>query len=167
MRGRVSSLLEVGTGFSWELTGKENVYLNGAILGLSKQEIDERYENISKFAEVEKFMDTPVKRYSSGMRVRLAFAVAAHLLPHILILDEVLAVGDAAFQEKCLAKIDEIKKSGATILFVSHNIQNVLDLCTRGIVLSYGEVIKDAPVKEAVEHYQQSLHLPSRQQANN
>lgn len=165
LRGRVASLLEVGTGFSYELTGKENVYLNGAILGLSKKDIDERYDSISKFAEVEKFMDTPVKRYSSGMRVRLAFAVAAHLLPQILILDEVLAVGDAGFQEKCLEKIDEIKNSGATILFVSHNAKNVQDLCNRCLVLSKGQLIKDAPVKEAVEFYTESLHLhhPERQ----
>jgi lipopolysaccharide transport system ATP-binding protein len=159
LRGRVASLLEVGTGFSYELTGRENVYLNGSILGLKRQEIEERYESIAKFAEVEAFMETPVKRYSSGMRVRLAFAVAAHLLPEILILDEVLAVGDAGFQEKCLIKINEIKQSGATILFVSHNRENILDLCTRGLVLQQGVLVQDAPVREAVDFYMDTLHL--------
>jgi lipopolysaccharide transport system ATP-binding protein len=128
LNGRVASLLEVGTGFNYELTGRENVFLNGSILGLKDLEIKDRYKHIVEFSEIGDFMDTPVKRYSSGMRVRLAFAVAAHLHPEILILDEVLAVGDAKFQEKCLNRIDEIKNSGTTVLFVSHSAQNVLEL---------------------------------------
>lgn len=159
IRGRVASLLEVGTGFNYELTGRENVYLNGSILGLKRKEIDERYGSIVEFAEVQKFMNTPVKRYSSGMRVRLAFAVAAHLDPEILILDEVLAVGDAKFQEKCLAKIEETKNSGVTVLFVSHSAQSVLQLCTRGIVLEAGRVMINDTAIRATEVYMESLHL--------
>ena len=159
LRGRVASLLEVGTGFHQELTGRENVYLNGSILGLKRSEIEDRYAQIVAFAEIEKFMDTPVKRYSSGMKVRLAFAVAAHLEPDILILDEVLAVGDAAFQEKCLEKIEDTKKSGVTILFVSHSEQSVKQLCNRAVVLQKGTVVCDAPAKEAAEFYTQGLHL--------
>jgi len=159
LKGRVASLLEVGTGFNYELTGRENVYLNGSILGLKQREIDERYERIREFAEIPDFMDTPVKRYSSGMRVRLAFSVAAHLDPEIMILDEVLAVGDAKFQEKCLNRITEIKDSGVTVLFVSHSAQSVMDLCTRGIVLDDGRVIGDGTAKEASESYMASLHL--------
>jgi ABC-type polysaccharide/polyol phosphate transport system ATPase subunit len=159
MRGRVASLLEVGTGFHHELSGRENVYLNGSILGLKKNEIDDRYDQIVSFAEIEQFMDTPVKRYSSGMRVRLAFAVAAHLDPEILILDEVLAVGDAAFQEKCLEKIENTKNSGVTILFVSHAAESVKQLCNRAIVLQKGRVVCDAPALEAADFYTEGLHL--------
>lgn len=159
LRGRIASLLEVGTGFHPELTGRENVFLNGSILGLRKQEIEDRYAQIVAFSEIEKFMETPVKRYSSGMRVRLAFAVAAHLDPEILILDEVLAVGDAAFQEKCLQKIEDTKNSGVTILFVSHSADSVRQLCNRAIVLHKGRVECDAPATEAVSYYMEGLHL--------
>lgn len=161
LRGRVASLLEVGTGFNYELTGRENVYLNGSILGLKQKEIDDRYERISDFAEISDFLDTPVKRYSSGMRVRLAFAVAAHLDPELLILDEVLAVGDAKFQEKCLDRIDEIKNSGVTILFVSHSSQSVLKLCNKGILLENGAVAAEGTAVEVTDHYLNSLHLQS------
>ena len=159
LKGRVASLLEVGTGFHHELTGRENVYLNGSILGLKKKEIDDRYDQIVSFAEIEQFMETPVKRYSSGMRVRLAFAVAAHLDPEILILDEVLAVGDAAFQEKCLEKIEATKNSGVTVLFVSHAAESVKQLCNRAIVLQKGRVVCDAPALEAADFYTEGLHL--------
>ncbi|MBM3857851.1 MAG: ABC transporter ATP-binding protein, partial [Verrucomicrobia bacterium] len=159
IRGRIASLLEVGTGFNYELTGKENVYLNGSILGLKQKEIDERYERIVAFAEIADFMDTPVKRYSSGMRVRLAFAVAAHLEPEILILDEVLAVGDAKFQEKCLNRISEIRGSGTTVLFVSHSAQSVLELCTHGILLQEGRLVAHGTAREVTEKYLESLHL--------
>lgn len=159
IRGRISSLLEVGTGFNYELTGKENVYLNGSILGLKQKEIDERYERIVAFAEIADFMETPVKRYSSGMRVRLAFAVAAHLEPEILILDEVLAVGDAKFQEKCLNRISEIRNSGTTVLFVSHSAQSVLELCTHGILLQEGRLVAHGTAREVTEKYLESLHL--------
>ena len=162
LRGRVASLLEVGTGFHPELTGRENVFLNGSILGLKRTEIEDRYAQIVAFSEIEKFMETPVKRYSSGMRVRLAFAVAAHLEPDILILDEVLAVGDAAFQEKCLEKIEDTKKSGVTILFVSHSEKSVKQLCNRAVVLQKGELVCDAPAQEAAEFYTQGLHLHSQ-----
>src|SRR5207237_781164 len=135
IRGRVASLLEVGTGFHPELTGRENVFLNGAVLGMSREEIRKRFDEIVAFAEVEQFLDTPVKRYSSGMYVRLAFAVAAHLEPEILIVDEVLAVGDATFQKKCLGKMSEVSESGRTILFVSHNMPMVEFLCARIILL--------------------------------
>ncbi len=140
IRGRVGSLLEVGTGFHPELTGRENVYLNGVILGMRKAEIDQRFDEIVAFSGVERFLDTPVKRYSSGMHVRLAFAVAAHLEPEILILDEVLAVGDASFQRRCLAKIGEVARSGRTVLFVSHNMKALRRLCTRSIWLAGGRV---------------------------
>lgn len=155
--GRVASLLEVGTGFHPELTGRENVYLNGTILGMKKAEIDRKFDEIVAFAEVEKFLDTPVKRYSSGMYVRLAFAVAAHLEPEILVVDEVLAVGDAGFQRKCLGKIEQTAKGGRTVLFVSHNLPAVEQLCTRGIVLSEGHLSYSGTSKEAVDHYLQSL----------
>lgn len=162
LRGRVASLLEVGTGFNFELTGKENVYLNGSILGLKNKDINDRYQRIVEFAEIPDFMDTPVKRYSSGMRVRLAFAVAAHLEPEILILDEVLAVGDVKFQEKCLNRIDDIRASGVTVLFVSHSPQSVIDLCTRGIVLEDGRVVSDGTAQQAAEKYMECLHLERR-----
>lgn len=159
LKGRVASLLEVGTGFHHELTGRENVYLNGSILGLKRKEIDDRYDQIVAFSEIEQFMETPVKRYSSGMRVRLAFAVAAHLDPEILILDEVLAVGDAAFQEKCLEKIEATRNSGVTVLFVSHAAESVKQLCNRAIVLQKGRVVCDAPAPEAADFYTEGLHL--------
>ena len=143
IRGRVGSLLEVGTGFHPELTGRENVYLNGAIIGMKKAEIERRFEEIVAFAEIEKFLDTPVKRYSSGMYVRLAFAVAAHLEPEILIVDEVLAVGDAAFQRKCLGKMGDVTKEGRTVLFVSHNLLAIQSLCQRAIWLNEGRVVED------------------------
>jgi ABC-type polysaccharide/polyol phosphate transport system ATPase subunit len=161
LHGRVASLLEVGTGFHQELTGKENVYLNGSILGLKRKEVEERYQQIIDFAEIHDFMDTPVKRYSSGMRVRLAFAVAAHLEPEILILDEVLAVGDAAFQEKCLEKIEATKNSGVTILFVSHSAASVRQLCNRAIVLKDGRKVFEGNAKEGTDFYMDSLHLHS------
>ncbi|MEM2899302.1 MAG: ABC transporter ATP-binding protein, partial [Thermoplasmata archaeon] len=131
LRGRVGSLLEVGTGFHPELTGRENIYMNGAILGMRKREIDAKFDEIVKFAEVEKFLDTPVKRYSSGMYVRLAFAVAAHLEPEILLVDEVLAVGDAQFQKKCLGKMKDVSEGGRTVLFVSHNMGAIAEMCNR------------------------------------
>ncbi len=143
INGRVASLLEVGTGFHPELTGRENIYLNGAILGMSRAEIKKKFDEIVTFAEVEKFLDTPVKRYSSGMYVRLAFAVAAHLEPEILIVDEVLAVGDARFQKKCLGKMDSFGKDGRTVIFVSHNIGAVRSLCTRALLVDQGKLIID------------------------
>lgn len=157
MKGRVASLLEVGTGFHPELTGRENVYLNGAILGMSKEDIRRRFDEIVDFAGVEKFLDTPVKRYSSGMRVRLGFSVAAHLEPEILIIDEVLAVGDAHFQKKCLSKIQEVGNAARTVLFVSHNIGIVKDLCERGILLKEGKLFTDGSVLEAIGSYKSLL----------
>src|SRR4051794_40644600 len=157
LRGRVASLLEVGTGFHPELTGRENIFLNGAILGMSRKEIERKFDEIVGFADVERFLDTPVKRYSSGMSVRLAFAVAAHLEPEILLVDEVLAVGDAAFQRKSLAKMGEVAKAGATVIFVSHNLATIQALCERGILLERGRVIADAPVQEAVDQYLRTL----------
>jgi len=151
--GRVASLLEVGTGFHPELTGRENIYLNGAILGMSKAEIVKKFDEIVAFAEVEKFLDTPVKRYSSGMYVRLAFAVAAHLEPEILIVDEVLAVGDIRFQQKCLGKMEEVGKEGRTVLFVSHNMSTVSYLCSRGILLESGTLYVDSDAEEAIRVY--------------
>ncbi len=139
--GRVASLLEVGTGFHPELTGRENIFLNGAILGMSRAEIKRKFDEIVAFAEIEKFLDTPVKRYSSGMYVRLAFAVAAHLEPEILIVDEVLAVGDAQFQKKCLGKMEEVGKEGRTVLFVSHNMAMISKLCTKAMLLEGGSLI--------------------------
>jgi lipopolysaccharide transport system ATP-binding protein len=153
IRGRVGSLLEVGTGFHPELTGRENVFLNGAILGMKKKEIDSKFDEIVAFAEVEKFIDTPVKRYSSGMYVRLAFAVAAHLEPEILIVDEVLAVGDASFQKKCLGKMGEIGKEGRTILFVSHNMAAVTSLCNRTILLDVGQSVAQGKTSDIVLMY--------------
>lgn len=158
INGRVASLLEVGTGFHPELTGRENIYLNGAILGMSRREIKAKFDEIVDFAEVEKFLDTPVKRYSSGMYVRLAFAVAAHLEPEILIVDEVLAVGDAQFQKKCLGKMEDVSKGeGRTVLFVSHNMAAVKQLCTKGIVLKHGRLDFNGEQLEAVQYYQ-NLH---------
>src|SRR5207253_2771530 len=156
IRGRVSSLLEVGTGFHAELTGRENIYLNGVILGMKKAEINRKFDEIVSFAEIEKFIDTPVKRYSSGMYVRLAFAVAAHLEPEILIVDEVLAVGDAAFQRKCLGKIDTVAKTGRTVLLVSHNMASVQRLCARAILLEGGRLRAEGSSHEILEKYSQS-----------
>jgi len=153
IKGRVASLLEVGTGFHPELTGRENIYLNGAILGMSKAEIKNKFDEIVAFAEVEKFLDTPVKRYSSGMYVRLAFAVAAHLEPEILIVDEVLAVGDTQFQEKCLGKMEDVAKEGRTVLFVSHNMGAIRALCKRGILLKEGRSIIDGSIDKAIAYY--------------
>src|ERR1700675_4347580 len=155
--GRVASMLEVGTGFHPELTGRENIYLNGAILGMRRAEIKRRFDEIVAFAEVETFLDTPVKRFSSGMYVRLAFAVAAHLEPEILIVDEVLAVGDAEFQKKCLGKIREVASGGRTILFVSHNMQAVSVLCNRGMFFRAGRLEYDGTMKEAIEMYTTSF----------
>jgi len=153
IRGRVSSLLEVGTGFHPELTGRENVYLNGTILGMRKLEVDRKFDEIIEFSGVEKFLDTPVKRYSMGMRVRLAFAVAAHLEPEILIIDEVLAVGDAEFQKKCLNKMEDVGQEGRTVLFVSHNMAAVTRLCNRGILLSAGSILEDGNTHAIVSSY--------------
>lgn len=151
--GRVASLLEVGTGFHPELTGRENIFLNGAILGMSKLEITRKFDEIVDFAEIEKFLDTPVKRYSSGMYVRLAFAVAAHLEPEILIVDEVLAVGDAQFQKKCLGKMEEVGREGRTVLFVSHNMGTITQLCTKGIYLASGKVIQSGNINSVIGKY--------------
>jgi len=153
IRGRVASLLEVGTGFHQELTGRENVYLNGTILGMTKREVERKFDEIVEFSGVEKFLDTPVKRYSSGMSVRLAFAVAAHLEPEILIIDEVLAVGDAAFQRKCISKMQEVGKQGRTVLFVSHNMPAVKMLCDRAIMLKEGRLVMDGTPHEVVSTY--------------
>lgn len=154
INGRVASLLEVGTGFHPELTGRENIYLNGAILGMSRNDIKRKFDEIVAFAEVEKFLDTPVKRYSSGMYVRLAFAVAAHLEPEILIVDEVLAVGDAEFQKKCLGKMEDVSKNeGRSVIFVSHNMAAVKSLCTRGILLENGRVKLSTTIENAVASY--------------
>ncbi len=158
LRGRVGSLLEVGTGFHPELTGRENIFLNGAILGMKKREIAAKFDEIVAFAGVDRFLDTPVKHYSSGMYVRLAFSVAAHMEPDILLIDEVLAVGDAEFQKKCLGKIDEMtKKDGRTILFVSHNLAAVESLCKRTVVLAGGEVKYSGPTDEAISFYMQNV----------
>jgi lipopolysaccharide transport system ATP-binding protein len=156
IRGRVGSLLEVGTGFHPELTGRENTYLNGAILGMHRSEIDRKFDEIVDFSGVEKFIDTPVKRYSSGMYLRLAFAVAAHLEPEILVVDEVLAVGDAEFQRKCLGKMSDVAQEGRTVLFVSHNMSAILRLTEETIVLDRGQLVKRASTIEAVDYYMSS-----------
>jgi lipopolysaccharide transport system ATP-binding protein len=153
MRGRVASLLEVGTGFHPELTGRENIYLNGAILGMSRREIATKFDEIVAFSEVEQFLDLPVKRFSSGMYVRLAFAVAAHLDPEILIVDEVLSVGDARFQKKCLGKMRDVGGEGRTVLFVSHNMGTIRELCTSGILMDGGQAKRYDDVKQAVSDY--------------
>ena len=155
LRGRFASLLEVGTGFHSELTGRENIFLNGAILGMRRSEILAKFDEIVAFAELGKFLDTPVKRYSSGMYVRLAFAVAANLNPEILVVDEVLAVGDIAFQKKCLGKMNEVRQSGRTVLFVSHNMATVENLCQHGVVLEQGRLSFLGSAKEAIQHYLQ------------
>jgi len=153
IRGRVGSLLEVGTGFHPELSGRENIYLNGAILGMRREEIERKFDEIVAFSEVEKFIDTPVKRYSSGMYLRLAFAVAAHLEPEILVVDEVLAVGDAEFQRKCLGKMNDVAQQGRTVLFVSHNMSAILRLTQETIVLDAGQIVMRGPTPYAVDHY--------------
>lgn len=159
IRGRVASLLEVGTGFHLELTGRENIYLNGAILGMKHAEIRRKFDEIVAFSEVEKFLDTPVKRYSSGMYVRLAFAVAAHLEPEILVVDEVLAVGDAEFQQKCLGKMKHVAGQGRTVLFVSHNLAAVRALCNRGLLLDGGKIASDDSVEVVARHYINASNL--------
>jgi lipopolysaccharide transport system ATP-binding protein len=153
LRGKVASLLEVGTGFHGELSGRENIFLNGAIMGMSQREVRARFDEIVAFAEVERFLETPVKRYSSGMYVRLAFAVAAHLQPEILVVDEVLAVGDASFQRKCLGKMQSVASGGRTVLFVSHNMAAITRLCQRAILLSHGKVAADGPVAKVAAVY--------------
>ncbi|HPM28101.1 MAG TPA: ABC transporter ATP-binding protein [bacterium] len=161
MEGRVASLLEVGTGFHPELTGRENVYLNGAILGMSKKEIARKFDEIVQFAEVERFLDTPVKRYSSGMYVRLAFAVAAHLEPKILIVDEVLAVGDTQFQKKCLGKMDEVARGGRTVLFVSHNMSAISGLCEKCILLDGGKIVSQGETSVVIKKYLKTQQVSS------
>ncbi len=153
INGRVGSLLEVGTGFHPELTGRENIYMNGTILGMKKAEIDAKYDRIVEFSELAKFIDTPVKRYSSGMYVRLAFAVAAHLEPEILVIDEVLAVGDAQFQRRCLGKMEEVSQAGRTVLFVSHNMPAILRLCSKAVLLDAGRLVKMGTAEDVVSHY--------------
>jgi lipopolysaccharide transport system ATP-binding protein len=153
MNGNIASLLEVGTGFHPELSGRENIFLNGAILGMSKSEIESKFDAIVEFAEIEKFLDTPVKRYSSGMYVRLAFSIAAHLEPDILIIDEVLAVGDFAFQKKCIKKMQEVSGDGRTILFVSHNMQTIQTVCSTGVLLKEGRVVSFGKIEDVVNKY--------------
>src|SRR5262249_3764766 len=156
LRGRVGNLLQVGVGFHQDLTGRENVYLNGAILGMPRRDIDRKFDEIVAFAETERFLDTPVKHYSSGMYMRLAFAVAAHLEPDTLIVDEILAVGDAAFQKKCLGKMGDGSRHGRTVLFVSHNMGAVRALCTRALVMSGGKVTFDGTSEQAIAYYLES-----------
>lgn len=154
IRGRVASLLEVGTGFHPELTGRENIFLNGAILGMTRMEIKGRFDEIAAFAEIDKFLDTPAKHYSNGMYVRLAFAVAAHLEPEILVIDEILAVGDSAFQKKCLGKMKNVAREGRTVLFVSHNVAAVLSLCTHALILHQGQLMQHGFARDVVRDYQ-------------
>lgn len=163
IHGRVSSLLEVGTGFHPELTGRENVYMNGTILGMTKKEIDSKFEEIIEFSGVAKHIDTPVKRYSSGMKVRLAFSVAAHLEPEILVIDEVLAVGDAQFQQKCLGKMEDAANTGKTVLFVSHQMGAVKSLCTRGILMKRGQIHFDGSTNDAINEYLNLSSTDSRE----
>ena len=171
VKGRIASLLEVGTGFHPELTGRENIFLNGAILGMTKAEIKGKFDEIVAFSEIEKFLDTPVKRYSSGMYVRLAFAVAAHLEPEILIVDEVLAVGDAAFQKKCLGKMGDVAKEGRTVLFVSHNMAAIQKLCGRVLLLAGGKNIFDGANAAAISHYltspKETRYVPTKRNNSN
>jgi lipopolysaccharide transport system ATP-binding protein len=157
LRGRVNSLLEVGTGFHSELTGRENIYMNGAILGMTRREIDRKFDDIVAFSEIGKFLDTPAKRYSSGMYIRLAFAVAAHLDAELLVVDEVLAVGDSSFQKKCLDRIRSLGQSGATVLFVSHNMGTVASLCHRALILEHGSMVGEGPAREQVSRYLSTL----------
>ncbi|MBI1763069.1 MAG: ABC transporter ATP-binding protein [Acidobacteria bacterium] len=157
--GRLGSLLEVGTGFHPDLTGRENIYLNGSILGMTRRDIERKFDEIVAFAELERFLDTPVKHYSSGMYVRLAFAVAAHLEPEILLVDEVLAVGDAAFQKKCLGKMSAVARDGRTVLFVSHNTAALLAFCQRGILLEHGQIMADAQIETVIQRYLSNLRV--------
>lgn len=163
IRGRVGSLLEVGTGFNQELTGRENIYLNGSILGMKRREIKAKFDEIVEFSGVEKFIDTPVKRYSSGMYVRLAFSVAAHLEPEVLLVDEVLAVGDVGFQKKCLGVMRDVTRSGRTVLFVSHNMAAVANLCERSVLLEAGKVVADGATSEVIEKYYKIVGDGSKQ----
>ena len=153
IRGRVGSLLEVGTGFHNELSGRENIYLNGVILGMKRAEIDQKFDEIVAFSEIEKFLDTPVKHYSSGMYMRLAFSIAAHLEPEVLIVDEVLAVGDVEFQAKCIGKMDEVSRSGRTVLFVSHNLGSLAQICSRGLLLNKGQLLAHGGIQETIAEY--------------
>ncbi|CAN5153236.1 ABC transporter ATP-binding protein [soil metagenome] len=162
--GRVGSLLEVGTGFHQELSGAENIFLNGAILGMNREEIRRKFDEIVSFAEVETFLDTPVKHYSSGMYLRLAFAVAAHLDPEILLVDEVLAVGDASFQKRCLGKMNEVARAGRTVLFVSHNLAAIQTLCNRVLWLRGGSIVEEGPSSGVISHYLRSVHQTVRDQ---
>ncbi len=164
INGRVGSLLEVGTGFHPELTGRENLFLNGAILGMRKAEIKRKFDEIVAFAEIDKFIDTPVKHYSSGMYVRLAFAVAAHLEPEILLVDEVLAVGDAAFQRKCLGKMNEVSKGGRTVILISHNMAAIENLCHKGVVIDQGKVTFAGDTGQAIDHYLQAYGASTNRQ---
>jgi lipopolysaccharide transport system ATP-binding protein len=166
VRGRLSSLLEVGTGFHPELTGRENIFLNGAILGMKQSEVRRKLDNIVAFSEVEKFLDTPIKRYSSGMYVRLAFSVAAHLEPDILVLDEVLAVGDAQFQSKCLGKMGEVAREGRTVIFVSHSMPSVSALCQRGLFLEHGQLKLNGPIDQIVSAYMGAAASQSNREFN-
>ena len=159
IKGRVASLLEVGTGMHPDLTGRDNIYLNGSLLGMSKPEIDKRFDEIVEFSGIEKFIDTPVKRFSSGMSVRLGFAVAAHLEPEILLIDEVLAVGDVEFRKKCLSKMGDVAKGGRTILFVSHNLSAIRQLCSRCILLNGGIIEKIGPSDEIISSYLKSYQI--------
>jgi lipopolysaccharide transport system ATP-binding protein len=161
IRGRVGSLLEVGTGFNPELTGRENVFLNGSILGMKRREIQRKFDDIVEFSGIEKFIDTPVKRYSSGMSVRLAFSVAAHLEPEILLVDEVLAVGDAEFQQRCLGRMEDFSGTGRTVLFVSHNMQTINQLCERAIWFDGGQIVEDGDPSEVVTHYLHTVQSSS------
>ena len=160
-RGRIASLLEVGTGFHPELTGRENIYLNGSLLGMKRREIDQKFDEIVDFSGMEKFLDTPLKHYSSGMQLRLAFSVAAFLEPEILIIDEVLAVGDAEFQRKCLGKMEEVSKTGRTILFVSHNLAAVENLCNHAMLLDSGRIVASGLVDDVIQQYQSSYYIHS------
>jgi lipopolysaccharide transport system ATP-binding protein len=162
IRGRAGSLLEVGTGFHPELSGRENVFLNGAILGMRRREIEVKLDNIVDFSGISRFLDMPVKRYSSGMYVRLAFAVAAHLEPEILLVDEVLSVGDQEFQQRCLGRMDEVAQSGRTVLFVSHNLAAVSSLCSRALLLQQGSAVEQGPVERVLERYLASVHEEAR-----
>ncbi len=153
IHGRVGSLLEIGTGFHPELTGRENIFFNGVLLGLGKSEVERRFDQIVAFSEIEKFLDTPVKHYSSGMYTRLAFSIAVHLGPDVLLLDEVLAVGDTAFQKKCMRKIGEVVREGRAVLFVSHSMEAVQELCTRALLLVEGHLVKDAPSRDVILEY--------------
>ncbi len=166
MHGRVGSLLEVGTGFHPELTGRENIYLNGAVLGMHRKEIERKFDEIVGFAEIEQFLDTPVKHYSSGMYMRLAFAVAAHLEPEILLVDEVLAVGDVAFQKKCLGKMGEVAKQGRTVLFVSHNMAAVQNLCNFGVLIHQGKIIKKGDIPDVVKNYLEFIDRSSNDKSS-